>query len=233
MPNEQEELKRNKVCWGIPMERSIQHLAVESLLDVAAVCGAAGFERISLGYMRVDMARNLFIDAFMKHCEDDNDVLVMLDADHIHPPNVVERLATAPDVVGVVGALAFRRGGNYDPCFYMADENGDLHAPMEWEEGNVYQCAAVGTGAVAIKRWVFTKLAESGWKWPFFRYEYPTENGSAIPSEDIVFARACMRAGIHHYCDTGTIIPHLRSATVEGVEWAEFVKANKNGGILV
>jgi len=211
----------------------LPHEAVSAFLDIAMFCGAANFERIDLGYMRTELARNSFIQVFMQHCKDPNDVLVMLDADHLHPPNIVDRLASAPPQVGVVGALAYKRGDKFDPCFYFADENGGLHAPMVWDEGKVYECSAVGTGAIAIKRWVFEQLKESGWGQPFFRYEYPTEPGEAMPSEDIVFARACMRAGIKHHCDTGTVTPHLRMTTVEGHEWAEFVKEHKNGGILI
>ena len=234
MSNENEQTtNRPKVCWGVAFERAIAHEAVAAMLDVAMHCGANNFTRISLGYSRIDTARNLFVEAFLKHTDDPNDVLVMLDADHVHPAWIVERLATAPPHVGVVGALAYRRGGNFDPCFYMADEDGGLHAPMTWEEGRVYECAAVGSAAIAIKRWVFKALDESGWKWPYFRYEYPMVRGEAFPSEDMVFARACMRAGIKHHCDTGTVTPHIRTETVEGREWAEFVKEHKNGGILL
>lgn len=217
--------------WSVLMERNLSNEAVASLLDVAAVCGYNEFERITLGYMRVEMARNLIIQGFLEHTSNPDDVLVMLDADHTHPPNVVLQLASVPHELGVCGALAFRRGGNFDPCWFVRDENGDLHAPMKWNKGQVYQCDAVGTGAIAIKRWVFTKLDESGWKWPYFRYEYP-EKG-AVPSEDIVFAKACSKAGIYHYCDTGLITPHISTRLIQGDEWAAFVEQHIEQGIEV
>ena len=213
------------------MERSLSQEAVSALIDVATVCGHNGFERISLGYMRVDMARNLLVEGFLHHTKDPNDILVMLDADHSHPPNIVTQLAGLPPEIGVCGALAYRRGGNYDPCWFVKDENGLFHSPMQWVEGQVYQCDAVGTGAIAIKRWVFEKLNASGWKWPYFRYEYPTSG--PVPSEDMVFAQACGRAGIPHYCDTGLITPHIDTRLIAGDEWKAFVELHKDEGITV
>lgn len=215
--------KPNRVMWALLMERSIQAEAVAAMLDVAMVCGSNGYERIDLGYMRTDMARNLIVQGFLQHAKDPNDTLVMLDADHQHPAHIVPQLARVPAEIGVIGAMAFRRGGHCDPCWYVRGDDGELHAPMKWDEGKVYECAAVGTGAIAIKRWVFEKLDASGYKWPYFRYEYP--KAGAVPSEDIVFARACMAAGIPHHVDTGLMTPHLLTDVSDGRQWREFVNS--------
>lgn len=219
-----EPIASRKVLWGVLMERSLPNEAVSSLLDVAGVCGKHGFKRIVLGYMRVDLARNLMIQAFLENSDDDDDVLVMLDADHTHPAHTVAQLASYPKAVGVAGALAYRRGGKHDPCWYVLDDNNDLRAAMEWDNEGLYQCDAVGSAAIAIKRWVFTRLNEAGYSWPYFRYEYPTEG--ALPSEDIVFARACINAGIKHHCDTGLMTPHILTDYADGRQWQEFIKTN-------
>lgn len=214
--------KPGAVFWSVLMERSIQGEAVAALLDVAGAAAQAGAKRITLGYMRTDMARNLIVEAFLQNSSGPNDVLVMLDADHTHPAETVVRLASYPAEIGVIGALAYRRGGHHDPCFFLADEKGELHAPMIWQYGEVYECAAVGTGAIAIKRWVFDKLTTAGYPWPYFRYEYP--KAGAVPSEDIVFARACMAAGIPHHCDTGLMTPHILTSYADGQQWRQFVE---------
>lgn len=216
------------VFWAVLMERAIQNEAVGALLNVASVCGARGYRKIELPYMRVDMARNLYVQAFLEHSTSDEDVLVMLDCDHAHPPYIVERLSSHP--VGVVGALAYRRGGECEPMFFMRESDGELHAAMTWDHEGLYECDAVGTGAIAIKRWVFKQLDEAGFRWPYFRYEYPTQG--AIPSEDIVFARACEQAGIKHHCDTGLVTPHLMTDYADGRQWQEFLDKHRlNGGL--
>jgi hypothetical protein len=177
--------------------------------------------------MRTDMARNLIVKAFLEHSENDGDTLIMLDADHIHPPDILDRLARFPDELGVVGALAYRRGGNHDPMFFFRQPDGELHSAMTWDNEGVYQCDAVATCAIAIKRWVFQKLDESGWAWPYFRYEYP-ESG-AVPSEDIVFARACEATGIPHHCDTSTLTPHLISDVADGRQWQASLAEQRHG----
>jgi len=223
--------KPGAVFWAVLMERSIQGEAVAALLDVAGAAAQAGARRISLGYMRTDMARNLIVEAFLKHSNSPNDVLVMLDADHTHPPETVVQLAGYPAEIGVIGALAYRRGGHFDPCWFVKGDDGELHAAMTWEEGQVYECAAVGTGAIAIKRWVFDELDKAGYPWPYFRYEYP--EAGAVPSEDIIFARACMAAGVSHYCDTGLTTPHILTDYADGRQWREFVNSNKETNLAI
>jgi hypothetical protein len=183
-----------------------------AMLDVAEHCGANGYKHLRLGYSRTDYARNELTKAFVSVSENDNDLLVMLDADHKHPAEIVSRFAAQDPTFGVVGALAYRRGEPYDPLFFIR-ANGGLHAMAEFELGPVYQCAIVSTSAIAIRRWVLLELKHKGYLWPWFRYEYPTN--MELPSEDMYFGRICEQAGIWHYCDSSMIIPH---ATVSWVD---------------
>jgi hypothetical protein len=72
----------------------------------------------------------------------------------------------------------------------------------------------VGSGAIAIWRWVFDRLEEAGFGWPYFRYEYPADYGYD-QSEDVFFARCCYAAGVEHFCDTGVEVPHLIRAVAD------------------
>jgi hypothetical protein len=214
------------VFWSVLMERSIQELGVRSLLQIASVNGALGYKQIMTGYARTDVARNKIVKVFLEQTHDPNASLVMLDCDHNHPVDIVKRLTQYPDEIGVIGALAFRRGQPFDPCFYIRTEDG-LVCPVDF--GGVMKGAAVGTGAICIKRWVFEKLSASGWHYPYFRYEYgegDEKYNADFPSEDMVFARACEDRGIAHWCDTSLITPHLTTAEIDQESWLQYLQDN-------
>lgn len=210
-----------KVYWAVLMERSIQEYAVASLLNVAQHAGKRGYDRIVLPYVRTDVGRNLMVKTFLELTSDPDDTLIMLDADHAHPADILERLAA--HAVGVVGALAFKRGEPYSPCFFVRGEDDEqLYAPAEWDAGSLIPCVVVGTGAIAIKRWVFVKLQEGGEAWPFFRYYYPPQTVH-FPTEDVYFGQLCDGLGIPHHCDTALITPHLTVNQVDETSWQGWI----------
>lgn len=204
-----------QVFVAVPMEKAISEYAVNALLQVAAHCGKRGYRQILWPCQRVDVARNNIVKLFLESSTDDDDTLVMLDADHTHPPDTVERLV-AHDV-GVVGALAFTRGAPYMPCFFLRVE-GAFRAVTDWEGEGLMPVDAVGTGAIAIKRSVFKALdgeggpCEGGF---FFQCVYPATMNTPTPSEDMWFATCCYMSGIKHHIDTSLVIPHLMMATVD------------------
>lgn len=209
------------VYIGIPLERAVQEYAVSALLNVMLRAGGRGYKRLCLPYMRTDTARNKFVESFCALTGDPEDVLVMLDADHNHPQDIADRLAAHS--VGVVGALAHRRSEPYDPCAFFRGEDGQLHAIAKWEEGaTLLQCAVVGTGAIAIKRWVFTKLEEAGLEWPWFRYYYPP-NTKVYPTEDMYFGMCCEAVGIPHYVDVSLCTPHLTVNEIDESSWRDWM----------
>jgi hypothetical protein len=177
--------------------------------------------------MRTDRARNVVVEAFLERSRNPDDVLVMLDCDHEHPYYIVDRLAGHPSEHGVVGALAFRRYSPNDPVFFAFDEDGGMHSPEYWVRNGVYQCDVVGSGALAIKRWVFDRLEKVGFGFPWFQYEYP-EKWGYDQSEDVYFARCCYQTGIKHYCDTGVEIPHLIRAVADERLWRK-LQEESNG----
>lgn len=221
MTKEEPEAKPN-VFWAVLQERSLLGHAVDALLDVAFVSAIRGYTRISVPYMRTDMARNRIAQSFLEVSSKPNDVLVMLDGDHIHPSDVVQQLVCyEPEQVGVIGALYFRRGAPYDPLFFVRDNEGRLRNPAEWTEGLVYECAIVATGAIAIRRWVFEKLDEEGPGYPYFQYRYPEDNDFSM-TEDVWFGLECEKIGINHYVDTSVRTPHLRIDAVTQHNWEDY-----------
>lgn len=217
----EEQAKAPEVYWSALFERNLNCHSVDALLDIAVVGAVRNHQRISVPYMRTDMARNRICQSFLEVSKNPNDVLVMLDGDHVHPHDIVARLTAHPVDLGVVGALYFRRGEPYDPLFFrrMGEQ---LRNPAEWEKGMVYRCDAVGTGAIAIRRWVFEKLNEQGMPYPWFQYVYPKKADFSM-TEDIFFAGLCETAGISHYCDTSIITLHVGVKFIGERDWLQYV----------
>lgn len=213
----------SKVYYSILPERTIPDYAFAGFMDMAMRAGWRGYSRINIGYARVDVARNTVVKAFLLQPEpDDDDTLIMLDCDHVHPDDVLENLARHKE--GVVVALAFRRCPPYDPQIYRFGPDGHLVQPSEWEQGLV-KIDAFGCAAIAIKRWVFKKLDESGIQYPYFRFWYPKGMtlDNKFPSEDIFFGLACHSANIECYCDTTVVCPHLTASTVDDSAWTAYL----------
>lgn len=219
-----QEQEQASVFWSVLFERTLNCHAVDTLLDLALVNGLRGYQRISVPYMRTDMARNRISQSFLEISKHPNDCLVMLDGDHVHPHSIVARLSGHSPDLGVVGALYFRRGEPFDPLFFRRT-NGVLRNPVDWEPGMIYECDAVGTGAIAIRRWVFDRLTELGTGYPWFQYSYPEKNNFGM-TEDIFFAGLCETAGISHYCDTGIQTVHVGVRFIDEQDWRAYVLAN-------
>lgn len=208
-------LPRQKVFWSVPLEREILVDAFRAFLEVAMHAGAFGAIRIGVPMADTTTTRNRLCYSFLDASELDSDKLIMLDADHAHPPDIVPRLAIRPE--GVIGALYFRRGVPHDPMWFMRRENRHLNAPAEWGKF-VYPCAIVGTGAIGIKRWVLDRLQQAGHEY-FFKYEYPQGSLRRVPSEDIYFGHICEEIGINHHVDCSLITEHLKVERVNQKHW--------------
>ena len=212
--------KTPNVHWAVLLERNVSHQAVNSLLHLAEESGRRGFRRLSVPYGRTDYVRNEIVRSFIRASTCKDDVLIMLDNDHRFPTGMLSRLAAHDKPI--VAALAFRRGRPFDPLFYR-DVGGRLVNPAEWEEGALYEADAVGTGAIAIKRWVFTELERQGQHFPFFRYQYAGA-ASWKATEDVYFSYICGKAGVQMYCDTGVEIPHQTATFIDHTTWDKFKK---------
>lgn len=215
---------RPSVFWAVLFERTLNGHAVDALLDISLICGLRGHQRISVPYMTTDMARNRICQSFLDVSQNRDDVLVMLDGDHVHPHDIVPRLAGHDVELGVVGALYFRRGEPFDPLFFTRSE-GVLRNPAEWERGMIYECDAVGTGAIAIRRWVLDTLIEQGMDYPWFQYAYEPRAEFRM-TEDIFFASLCEQAGVRHYCDTSVVTKHIGVRFIDERDWLAYVAAH-------
>ncbi len=204
----------SQVYWAVLMERQIISDCVDSLMEVAAYNALKGYVRLRPKYGRTDYTRNNLAQLFLSLTEQDDDVLVMLDNDHLHPPSVVEALAVIEKPV--VGALAFKRGAPFESCAYVRANDGsegNYHALVRPELGGLGPVDAIGHAAIAIKRSAFRQLQEHGYDHTWWRYEYWSDGG--MPSEDMYFAKICARSGVTQWLNTGVVCPHHMDVYVD------------------
>ncbi len=170
--------------------------------------GAAGYACIGTSDGPVFLVRELLTKQFLANPEYTH--LLMLDTDHLHPEDVVERMVRwlgHPSRPLVVGGLNYQRKVPYRPACFMFDPDGDklgLLTLTSWPAGLV-KVDAVGASCLLIAREVFERIPA-----PYWEFSY---RGGRLVGEDIGFCHACGQAGIAVYCDTTTTSPHA------GREW--------------
>lgn len=220
-------MSKIEVVWSILPERSVQEYAFMAAMALAAHAGNRGYTYAASNYQRTDVARNRLADAFHRMGKNPDDVLVMLDCDHCHPYDTIERLVSHPPECGVVGALAFRRGEPFFPCFFIRNRLGHMMHPLELT-GGLMKGAIVGTGAIAIRRWVFDAIAKAEYPVPF-KYEYDDTMFATgeYQSEDVSFGYICEKLGIAHYCDTSLVTPHLTASAIDQTAWNAYAERYK------
>lgn len=191
-----------RILVGVPIERMVLQKPFLAFVQIFV----QGWHMLRLEYTRNDIARCLMADALL---ESDFTHLLMLDSDHIHPPDIVQRLArwfrAFPDKVQVVGGLNFRRGEPFDPCAFVDTGDGFYRRMAEWGQGAI-EIDALGTGCVMIAREVFDGMPK-----PYFGYDYSKEGW---PGTDMWFSERCHDAGVTLWCDTTTTSPHVADLMV-------------------
>jgi hypothetical protein len=200
-----------RIICGVPMERTIMQEAFFGFLHIAV----QGWPFAELAYTRNDIARY----KLSKHLlESDFTHLLMMDSDHRHPHDIVQRLARWPlnySNVQIAGGLCFRRGEPFDPCAFVY-KDGHYRRLAEWPSGLV-QVDALGTGAILIARQVFETIPP-----PWYDYKY--EDLEGWPGTDMSFARYCEQYHIGQYLDTTTVSPHLGVLSVDADTYQAHLK---------
>ena len=211
-----------RVFFAALKEKNLEQTAISSIEAIHYMAGKSNYVRLSMAAQRTDTARNILVNAFLGEATEPDDVLVMLDYDHNHPIDIIDRLVAHN--LDVVGALAFRRGEPFFPCAFFAQADGTLKHPETWEP-KVYRCDAIGTAAIAIRRRVFDKFDSLNFMQAWFRFSYP-EGSPVHPSEDMYFSHCCNIAGVPIHCDMGLITPHLSIGQIDASTWHQWLSDN-------
>ncbi len=203
-----------RVIVGLCPERyGVAHWSI--LYDLLAIAMRHPFIRIAPQH--VDQARNLLAKHLLAT---DYTHLLMLDADHHFPPDIVERLSRwvvrDPSKL-VVSALAFRRSQPFEPTIYRTDAQSRVYAFQAWEQGLI-PVDLLGTPCILINREVFERVPP-----PWFEFVY-SGGAEKCMGEDIYFARKCKEAGIDLWADTTTIVPHLMDAWADEKTYGAYLE---------
>ena len=219
------------VYWSLLMEGSLGEDAADAMLDVATFAGYQRYVRIGMFRTQVDVVRNAVVQMFLEAADerlktkDPADYLVMLDADHTHPHDILYKLTRHG--LPIVGALSFRRAKPFDPLIFRKNGEGKLKRVDVWT-GELMEVDAVGSGAIAIQRGVFEMLAEKGHEPPYFRFDYRLGDPVWRLGEELYFCELCRQCGIRVHCDSSVITPHLTVCPVQGREWKAYLASRGN-----
>jgi hypothetical protein len=152
--------------------------------------------------------------------------LLMLDIDHKHPPNIIQRLARwtlQEPFAKVVGGLNFRRSKPFDPTCGFWGDDGKYYPPASWQQGLI-KVDALGTGSILIAREVFEQIEP-----PWFRFDYSRVWADEWPGEDLGFSKLCNEHGIDLYVDTTVTSPHMKAAMITEESFKEYLKTSEEG----
>lgn len=208
-----EEKGKIKVLVAYPRGAMTLTEAIDNQIDLAFYCGKLEarsnfkFYFATIGRLFQAKAREEFARYTLElGC----DYLLMIDDDMIVPVDLFERLYKHN--VDIVAPLAFQRRKPYFPVIYKIKQGWDEvrreryfanEIVKTYPKDKLFNCDAVGFGAVLIKRWVLEAMPK-----PMFMSTSPT-------GEDILFCYNARDAvGAKVYCDTGTKIAHLGSPEV-------------------
>lgn len=201
-----------KIVLFVPMVPALPY-ADEVFFNFMEIA-QGGVPFFKLPYSIPDVARNKAAQALR---DSEFTHVLMLDTDHPHPANIVQKLARRviedPGRL-VVAAMVFRRGEPYDPMVWVK-KGENYYTVDDWERGSIFEVDMVATPAMLIHRSVFEKV-----KYPWFFYEYlPEYTDGMRPTEDVGFCKKVRAAGIKIYCDSNVITPHMRSGKVDQRTW--------------
>ena len=217
------------MSWAFPrilvaflLERTISYadLVFPACMQIAA----QGPVVLNMPYQRTDLARNR---ASMELLKSDFTHLLMLDIDHVHPHDIIQRLAKwvlkDPKKYQVVGGLNFRRSEPYDPCAYKIGADGSMYT-IAWEKDDeIVEVDRLGTGSILIAREVFETIPA-----PWFWNDYSQSWRDAWPGEDIGFNKLCVQHGIKMWVDVTVTSPHITPAIIDGATWQKWAANNQD-----
>ena len=217
------------MSWAFPrilvaflLERTISYadLVFPACMQIAA----QGPVVLNMPYQRTDLARNR---ASMELLKSDFTHLLMLDIDHVHPHDIIQRLARwvlkDPKKYQVVGGLNFRRSEPYDPCAYKISADGSMYT-IAWEKDDeIVEVDRLGTGSILIAREVLETIPP-----PWFVNDYSQAWRDAWPGEDIGFNKKCQESGIKMWVDLTVTSPHITPAIIDGATWQKWTANNQD-----
>ena len=139
--------------------------------------------------------------------------LIMMDMDQTYPMDAITKLLKHK--LPVVGCKVHRRYPPFDPIMMKGDINS--YGLVEgWEEGELMEVDATGTGCLMFSMKVFYDLPP-----PWFEFKpNPDPERSGVVGEDIGFCSDLRKAGYKIHVDTSIKCGHLSTMEItEDLHW--------------
>jgi hypothetical protein len=225
--------RKTGVFLAVPSESGQVNFSIAMLFGRALVssqaleCPYQFTIHMEIGKRGIDYARNCIVKTFLE--ESDADWLIMIDDDQVVPENFWQ-LCTVKDA-DVVSALTPVWVGNMDPEAMLRVNNYGVDAQhhcynlqMPGDEiKQPYRVPIVGTGAIAIRRRVFSPRPHGIGDAPFyFTHE---DNRKVRGGEDVNFSVECNRAGFVLAVHPGVWFDHMKTLALMQVE--KYYRARK------
>ncbi len=183
--------------------------------------GSQGIATVGASDGPVHIVRELLTRKFLEASEFTH--LLMLDTDHLHPEDIVERLTrwlSHESRPLVVSGLNYQRKEPYRPCAFMFGPDMEILPIIRWPEGLV-RVDAVGAASLLVAREVFERLEAPWWQFVYWGAQ------KRLVGEDIWWCRRCHDAGIPVYVDTTTSSPHLSERWIGDAEFRRWAETHK------
>lgn len=150
------------------------------------------------------LRNNLVVKAMENGCSH----LMMMDCDMVYHPETITRLLAHR--LPIVGALCYRRYPPFDPLLLQGDPVKGYESIDKWEDGELVEVDATGTGCLMFDMAVFRKMPA-----PWFKFRpNPDEKVGGVIGEDIGFCWDLKRAGCRIFVDTSVPSNHLTTLAV-------------------
>lgn len=122
--------------------------------------------------------------------------ILMLDDDMTFDSELIVELIKRN--VDIIGALAFKRTGNFEPCVFIA--SGDKFTPILPKIP--VELDAIGSAGLMVKREVYEKIGH-----PYFETYYNVDG--TVTGVDIDFSKKVKKAGFKIVCDPSILMGHI------------------------
>lgn len=181
--------------------------------------------------VKVVRLRPLMIEKFMAETSEPTDTLVMVDVDHDHPRDLINRLVEFNNLP-IHTSLTFKREPTMPVACAMdykkGFESGEVaHHVAQFMPGEILECDRGGHAAIAVQRQVYQAILHLGYDFKQM-YQYVGQRDC-----DEYFAKLCHEAGFKQYVNTGIVSPHRSDVQVMiGLkEWDAYMRRSNRGGI--
>ena len=146
----------------------------------------------------LDGLRNAIVeDALKQGCTH----LLMMDVDQVYPIDTIPKLLKHD--LPIVHGQVHRRYPPFDPLMYEG-EIGNFKSKVDYEDGELVEVDASGTGCVLYQTKVFQTISP-----PWFKFVKDPNKNHDVIGEDIWFCKKAKEAGYKIYVDTDVEVVHL------------------------